>query len=154
MARQKVLVPYNFTLHDQKAIQFIIRTFAQNRDIEFTLFHAYIPLPEIETESNAVLGKLKGTMLSLATELRKQESFLKGANKKLQDNGFSDDQLDYVFKPMDKEIPYEIAEKTLMDKYDLVILNRKPGRISRLFGKSISGKVLSILNDTAVCIIS
>ncbi len=154
MARQKALVPYNFTLNDQKAIQFIIRTFAQNRDIEFTLFHAYTPLPEIETDSNAVLGKLKGTMLSLATELRKQESFLKGAKKKLQENGFSDDQLDYVFKPMDKEIPDEIAEKTFRDKYDMIILNRKPGKISRLFGRSVSGRVLSSLNDTAVCIIS
>ena len=93
-------------------------------------------------------------MLSLATELRKQESFLKGANKKLQENGFSEDQLDYVFKPMDKEIPYEIADKALRGKYDMIILNRKPGRISRLFGKSISGKIMSILNDIAVCIIS
>jgi len=154
MARQKVLVPYNFTLYDQKAITFIIRTFAQVKDIEFTLFHAYTPLPEIETESSAVLGRLKGTMLSLATELRKQESFLKGAKKRLLESGFSDDQLDYVFKPMDKEIPDDIVKKSLRDKYDMIILNRKPGKISRLFGRSVSGKVLSTLKDTAVCIIS
>jgi len=154
MARQKVLVPYNFSPYDQKAITFIIRTFAQVKDIEFTLFHAYTPLPEIETESNAVLGRLKGTMLSLSAELRKQETFLKGAKNRLLENGFSDDQLDYVFKPMDKEIPDEIVEKALRDRYDMVILNRKPGKISRLFGRSVSGKVLSTLKDIAICIIS
>lgn len=154
MARQKVLVPYNFTRYDQKAVEFIIRTFVHVKGIEFTLFHAYTPLPEIETDASAVLGRLKGTMLSLATELRKQESFLKGARKRLLDNGFSDDQLDYVFKPMDKEIPDEIVEKALRDKYDIIILNRKPGKISRLFGRSVSGKVLSSLKDIAVCIIS
>ena len=60
MARQRVLVPYNFTIHDQKAIDFIIRTFLSVKDIQFTLFHAYAPLPEIQTGSNAVLGRIAG----------------------------------------------------------------------------------------------
>lgn len=58
MAKQKILLPYNFTEMDQKAADFAIRTFSLQEGIEITLFHAYTPLPAIETDSGTVMGRL------------------------------------------------------------------------------------------------
>ncbi|MBW1816371.1 MAG: hypothetical protein JRJ60_04350 [Deltaproteobacteria bacterium] len=154
MARQKVLVPYNFTIQDQKAMDFIMGTFQTVEEMEFTLFHVYEPLPEIETGSNAVLGRLKGTMMSLARDLRGLESYLKGARSKLLDNGFSEERVAYIFKAREKDIADEIAETALKGGYHMVLLNRKPTKITRMFGRSISGKLLSTLKDTAICIMN
>jgi len=45
MARQKILLPYNFTQNDRKALNFVIRTFPKGTEVEITLFNAYIPAP-------------------------------------------------------------------------------------------------------------
>ncbi len=154
MARQRVLVPYNFTIHDQKAIDFIVRTFLAVKDIQFTLFHAYAPLPEIQTGSNAVLGRLQGTMMSLSEELSGQERYLKEGKEELLKKGFSDDQVDYIFKAREKDVANEIAETALKGGYQMIVLNRNPTKITRLFGRSVSGKLLSSIKGKVVCIVS
>lgn len=154
MDRQKTLVPYNFTNHDKKVLDFIMRTFANQKNIQFTLFHVYTPLPEINTESNAVLGRLKETMRSLYQEINDKELILKQAMEDLLENGFSDDQLDYIFRPREKEIEDEIIDAAREGHYDLVLLSHRHGKIVRLFGHSVSGKLLAAMKDMAVCIIS
>jgi hypothetical protein len=154
MGRQKAIVPYNFTNHDKRVLDFITRTFAGQKDIQFTFFHAYTPLPEIDTDSNAVLGRLRDTMRSLSQEIRDLETALEQARQDLLENGFSDDQVDYIFRPRDKEVEDEIIDAVREGHFDLVLLNRRHGKIVRLFGHSISGKLLSSMKDIAVCIIS
>lgn len=39
MASEKILLPYNFTGYDQRALDFVIRTFSHLKDVEVTLFH-------------------------------------------------------------------------------------------------------------------
>ncbi|RLF58071.1 MAG: hypothetical protein DRN37_05515 [Thermoplasmata archaeon] len=154
MDRQKALVPYNFTSYDKKALDFIMRTFAGQKNIQFTLFHVYTPLPEINTDSNAVLGRLRDTMRTLYQEIKDQELILKQAKQDLLEKGFSDDQVNYIFRPREKEIEEEIIDATTEGHYDLVVLSHRHGKIVRLFGHSVSGKILSTVKDIAVCIVN
>jgi len=48
MASEKILLPYNFTGYDQRALDFVIRTFSHLKDVEVTLFHTDTPVPEID----------------------------------------------------------------------------------------------------------
>ena len=41
MSTLKVLVPYNFTAQDQKALSFVARTFSSRPNIEVHLFYAH-----------------------------------------------------------------------------------------------------------------
>jgi len=43
MATQKILVTYNFTSYDQKALDFVIRTFVHLKDVEVTLLEYLYP---------------------------------------------------------------------------------------------------------------
>ncbi|MBW2094026.1 MAG: universal stress protein [Deltaproteobacteria bacterium] len=154
MDRQKALVPYNFTNHDKKVLDFIMRTFAGQKDIQFTFFHAYTPLPEIDTDSNAVLGRLRDTMRSLYQEIKDQELILKQVKQDLLAKGFLDDQVDYIFRSRGKEVEDEIIDTAREGHYDLVILSHRHGKIVRLFGHSVSGKILTTMKDIAVCIVN
>ena len=73
MPGQKILLPYNFTDIDRKALDFIVRTFARQEGNQLSLFHTYTPLPKIETDSSTVMGKLKSSIQYLSEELRKKE---------------------------------------------------------------------------------
>ena len=41
MAIQKILLPYNFTSLDQKALDFVINVFSHLKDTEITILNAY-----------------------------------------------------------------------------------------------------------------
>ncbi len=97
MVREKILLPFKFTDYDQRALDFIIRHFAHLKDVKITLFHAYTPPPEIETKDSPVMGRLREGLISLAQRIQDQEAGLKAAAQKLLENGFSEDQVRYVF---------------------------------------------------------
>ena len=59
MDTQKLLLPYNFTRLDQKALEFVINTFGKLGNTAVTVFNAYTPIPEIENVGTFVTGKLK-----------------------------------------------------------------------------------------------
>ncbi len=48
MATQKILLPYNFTTLDQKALAFTTSTFGHLKEVEITLFCAYTPFPKLK----------------------------------------------------------------------------------------------------------
>jgi len=62
MARQKILIPYNFNASDSKALDFLVNTFSHREDVSITLFNDYTPLPEIVIKGNPELGKMSGGM--------------------------------------------------------------------------------------------
>ena len=153
MASQKVLVPYNFTNYDQKALDFIIRTLAPLKDVEITLFYAYTALPEIGTGEGAMMDKLKSNLGYLSQKIREQESALKEAKQHLLENGFSENQVRCVFKPRNKDIAGEIIDLALVSQYDLIVINRRPGKVTRFFTGSIFNKVVSALKDVTICLV-
>ncbi len=154
MASQKILLPYNFTNYDQKALDFVIRTFAHLEDVEVTLFNSYTSVPEVKANDSPIMDKLKGNLTYLSQRIREQEEGLKVAKRNLLENGFSEDQIHYVFKPRNKDIAGEIIDLALSGRYDLIVINRKPGKVTRFFTGSVLNKVASALKDTTICLVT
>ena len=89
MTSQKILFPYNFTSYDQKALDFVVRTFVHLKDVEVSLFHTYTPVPEIEMRESPVMYKLKDSLNYLSQRIKEQEAALNVAKHNLLENGFS-----------------------------------------------------------------
>ncbi len=154
MAIEKILLPYNFTQIDQKAVNFVIETFVHQKDIAITVFNAYTAAPEIETPATAVTGRLKGSLSYLAQKISEQENELNDVKQKFIQGGFAANKINTVFKPRKKDIASEIMELALKDKYDVIVLNRKHAKVTRFFSGSVSHKVTMSLQGTTVCIVS
>ena len=154
MATRKLLLPYHFTQLDQKALDFVIDTFGKSENITVTVFNAYTPIPEIETDTSSVTGKLKGSLSYLTQKIKENESVLNNVKDKLVEGGFSEKQVTCVFRPRKKDIANEIIELVNSDHFDTIVLNRKHGRVTRFFSGSISHKVVMSLKDVTVCIVS
>ena len=154
MAIQKVLIPFNFTAIDRKALEFGVRTFGGNRESSLTLFHLYIPLPEIETEHATVMGRIKSGMHFLADELRKKEQDLNAVARIILDGGFPEDRLSTVFRAKKKDVADEIVEEVTSGGYQVVILTFRPERITRYFVRSVHNRIMNGVRNVTVCIVT
>ncbi len=154
MAAQKILVPYSHTSHNEKALDFLVSTFGGREGFKVTLFSTYAPLPDINITLSPELEKMRGGLVSLQEELREREAGLEATRRYLMENGFTEDQVDYVFKPREQSIPDEIIETATKGHYRVVVLTGKAGGrgVNRIFARSVHQKVLSALSDTTVCI--
>ena len=154
MAGQKILLPYNFTGYDQKALDFVIHSFVHQKDVELTLFNAYTPVPDIEVRGSPVMETMKGNLGYLSQKIKEQEDELKVVRKKLLEKGFSKDRIHTVFEPRKKDIAGDIVDLALEGRFNVIVLNRKPGKIARFFTGSVFNKVVTSLKETTVCIVS
>ena len=152
MTTQKILLPRNFTIYEGKALDFIITTFADRKNVTVTLFHTYIPLPEIDMNASPEMRKMREGLVSLTEELRKKESGLRMSKEFLQQNGFSDEQIDYIFKKRKKAVADEIVECAEQGKYNVIVLTPQRGKVSRLFTRSVHAKLLSSLTNVTICL--
>ena len=153
MAAKKLLLPYNFTASDRKALDFTIRNFAHREDIEVMLFHAYTPLPDVELRSETVTGRLKESFSYLNQKLSELEITFQEVKDELAKKGFGLDRVKSTFKPRKKEIAGEIIDLHSNEKYDIMVLSRKTGRIGRFFSGSVHSKVIAALRNTTVCVV-
>ena len=55
MGTPKILLPYNFTNFDKKALDFVCRTFSDKKEAEITLFNAYTPVPTIKMRGSPIM---------------------------------------------------------------------------------------------------
>jgi len=154
MPSQKILIPYNFTNYDQKALDFVIRTFAQWKDVEVTLFHTYTSVPEIKTGDSPVMDKLRGNLTYLSQRIHEQESALRVAKQNLLENGFSENQVRTIFKPKNKDIAGEIIDLVLSGQYNQIVINHKPGKITRFFTGNIFNKLVNALKDVTISVVT
>lgn len=154
MALKKILMPFNFTSYDDKALDFLTQTFTGQDDIRVTLFHTYIPLPQVNTGTDPVMGKMTGGLTFLAKELHDKEEGLKSCKNDLIQKGFSSDQIDYLFRERKRSIADEIVETAIKGGYNVLIISRQPGKVSRMFARSIHDKVLSSVTGMTVCLVS
>jgi nucleotide-binding universal stress UspA family protein len=154
MATQKILVTYNFTSYDQKALDFVIRTFVHLKDVEVTLLNIYTPVPKIESRESPVMAKFQRNLDYLAQKVKEQEAGLQEARQYLVQNGFTENQVSYLYKPRKKDIIGEIVDIATKDNFNIVVMNRKPGKVTRFFTGSVFSKVVSALKDKTVCIVS
>ena len=154
MATQKILITYNFTSYDQKALDFVTRTFAHLKDVEVTLLNIYTPVTKIELRESPVMAKFQRNLDYLNQKVKEQEEGLKEARQYLVQNGFNENQVSYLYKPRKKDIIGEIVDIATQDNFNIVVMNRKPGKVTRFFTGSVFNKVVSALKDKTVCIVS
>ena len=110
MAAQRILLPYNFSPNDQKALEFIAKTFGNRDDID----------------------------------MRTQ----------IINSGFDREHVRYIFKSRKKEIAAAIIDEVEEGAYDIVVLNHKPGKVTRFFTGNTYIKVVTALKDTTICVVS
>jgi nucleotide-binding universal stress UspA family protein len=154
MAIQKILVAYNFTHLDQKAIEFVTGTFGHIDGAEITFFHAYTPIPEIETQASVVTGKLKSSLTYLSQQVMQRENDLKAITENLSKSELTNSQIHTIFRPRKKDIASEIINLNRDINFDVIVLNRKASRVTRFFSGSVSHKIVMSLKETTVCIVS
>ena len=154
MDTPKILLPYNFTRYDKKALDFVCRTFSDNKGAEITLFNAYIPTPIIEMRGSPIMDQMKDTLSYLSQRVNEQEDVLNTIKNHLLSKGFSEDNIDIVFEPKKKDVAGDIIDLAQVGRFNVVVLNRKPGKIARFFAGSVSSKVVAALKNTTVCIVS
>ncbi|MGD2188132.1 MAG: universal stress protein [Desulfobacterales bacterium] len=154
MAIQKLLLPYNFTSFDQKALDFVINTFGKSKKVEITIFNAYTPIPEIDTAATSITAKLKGSLSYLNQRISEQEAELQSIKQKMVEKGFDDGLVHTVFQPRKKEVAAEIVDMATDHKFDVIVISHKPGKATRFFTGSRYNKVISALKDVTVCVVS
>ncbi len=154
MAIQKILVPYNFSKYDQKALDFVTRTFVHVEDAEVTLFAAYTPVPVIKAREAPIMKKLSSSLVHLSQVNKEQESFLKEAAQKLVEAGFSAQRVHTVYNPRKKDIAVEIIALARDGNFNTVVLNDRPGKITHFFTGSVFNTVVKELKDVVVCVVT
>jgi hypothetical protein len=154
MDKQKVLVPYNFTAYDKKALDFVTRRFADDKEAEVTLFNAYTPVPKIELRDSLIMKKISSNLAYLQQKIYAHETGIKQAREKLIQNGFSSNRVHYIFRALNKDVAQDIVDLVLDKSFDMVILNRNPGKITRFFTGSVSNKVMKSLKQIHVYVVT
>ncbi|MBU0734520.1 MAG: universal stress protein [Proteobacteria bacterium] len=154
MVGKRVLVPFNFTDYDERALHYVIRTFAGQERIFIMLFHVYTPLPELDGYSSPSLGRLKSTIASMWQEVREKEKDLKRVKEDLVENGFHESQIAYQSKPGTRNLGAEIVEMARHGDYDIVVISQKPRKASRAFRRKVHDVLLSGLVNTEIVIIT
>jgi uncharacterized protein (UPF0335 family) len=154
MGTQKLLLPYNYTDRDRRALEFTVRTFAQQGDVEITLFHAYLSLPEVQARDRQITDRLKGGMGNLRAKIRELESDLQNVRDELIERGFAPAQVRTVLRPRKKDVLDALLDLHRRERFDFIVLSRRPGRISRFFSGSLHTKLLSVLTNVTICVVS
>lgn len=150
MARFRILLPYNYSPNDQKAIRFVINVFAHQADASVTVFHAYTPLPSIDVKASPENVKLRSGMTYLATELKEKEEALKLVGDLLVENGFKRDAVDCVFEKRVKSAAEEIVDR--ISGRNVLVLSRGGGKVTHFFTRSIYARVVSALRGVTICV--
>jgi hypothetical protein len=154
MATQKVLLPYNFTPHDRKAMDFVIRFFAHQKDVAVTIFAAFTPVPEIKTGGAPIMEKLNSGLIHLQQIINDQEANLQDAVQVLIKGGFSKDGVSFIFKPRKTNIASEIIQLVKFEHFNIVVLNHKPGKATHFFTGNAYNKIVNALHDTCICVVT
>ena len=69
MAEKKILVPYNFTTTEEKALAFVIDTFSNRNDVKITLFNTYTPLPVVDMGASPEMQKMRDAMNAISKDI-------------------------------------------------------------------------------------
>ncbi len=150
MATFRILLPYNYSPNDQKAIRFVIDAFAGRKEASVTLFHAYTPLPNIDVNASPENAKIRSGMTYLAAELKEKEEALSAVGDMLVESGFDRDAVTCVFKKRAKTAAEEIVDKVAGS--NVLVLSRGAGKVTHFFTRSIFVRVISALRRVSICV--
>jgi hypothetical protein len=154
MGTAKLLLPYNFTEKDRRALNFTVSTFVSRPDIEVTLFHGYPLAPSVDATEGQVTERLKGGLAYLQSKLTELESEFETVRDHLIEGGFAPAQVRALFRPRKREVAAEIIELHRRERFQIIVMSRSRGRIGRFFGSSVHAKLFAALGDVTVCVVS
>ena len=154
MDKKSVLLPYNFTPNDRKALDFVVQYLIPQQDIIVILYHGYMPIPDIASDGHSVLSRLKENISFLNQKITELETALLEVKNEMVNRGVNEDRIRIVFKPRKKEIAAEIVGLSQTEPFSMIVLNRKPGKVSRFFTGSVFHKVITAVRNTTVCVVS
>jgi hypothetical protein len=86
--------------------------------------------------------------------MEEQEDSLKEAGKKLVELGLNSFQIHYIFRPRKKGLAQEIIDLVNAMGFNVVVINRRPGKVARFFTGSVFEKVAAELRDVAVFLVT
>jgi hypothetical protein len=150
MATFRILLPYNYSPNDKKAIRFAIDVFAGRKETTVTLFHAYTPLPTIDVTASPENAKMRSGMTYLATELKEKEEALKVVGDMLVESGFDRDAVTCVFEKRVKSAAEAIVDKVA--GCNVLVLSRGAGKVTHFFTRSIYARVVTALRGVTICV--
>ena len=150
MATFRILLPYNYSPNDQKAIRFVIDAFAHQPDASITLFHAYTPLPDIDVKASPENLKMRSGMTYLAAELQEKEEALHRVKDQLVASGFNRQAIDCVFQKRVKSAAEEIVDRA--SAVNVLVLSRGAGKVTHFFTRSIYARVVAALRGITICV--
>jgi hypothetical protein len=100
------------------------------------------------------MGKMRSNLQFLQQKLNDQEQELQSLAQKLVSDGFAPELVSYIFSPKKTDVAGAIIDLAMTKKFNIIVLSRKPGRVTRFFTGSVFTKVVSALRDRVVCIVS
>ena len=154
MPSKNVLLPYNITAYAQKALDIVVRTFGNQKEVEITLIDTYTPVTEIDMNESPIMERLKGGLNYLSQRIQEKETGLRVAKRNLLENGFLESQVRYIFKPRSKDVAGEIIDFVSSGQADLIVINRKPGKVTRFFTGGVLNKLASALKNVTICLVT
>jgi hypothetical protein len=149
----KILLPYNFTPFDQKALDFVIETFGSHPNAQVTLFKTYTPPPDLGVNSAPVMGKMKGNVAYLSQKLNELKEELGTVAGRLTDAGMASDQVRTLFRPKRKDVAVDIIDMAVEGRFNVVVLNHKSGSVTRFIKGKVYDKVVTALKGKTVCVV-
>lgn len=154
MAMLKILVPYNLTANDKKALEFVFSMFLDQPEAEVTLYHVHPPVPDISIGKDTVMERMRSNISYLNQRLQEQENELRNACLELVEKGFAEERIRKAFEPKRKDLATDIIEKAQSGNYQMIVLNRKSGRAARFFTAPVHAKVAAGMTNATVCIVT
>ncbi len=138
----KILIPYNFTPNDQKSIDFVGHRYSERKEVEITLFHAYIPVPQMATGDSPIMEKVIHNASFLLLQQDERKNTLEEVRHQLMNHGIAGHHVHCIFRPVRVDIATDIIQVWKDGKFDVVVLSRNPGNIVNFFSRSISKRVV------------
>ena len=138
----KILIPYNFTPNDEKAIDFVGHRYSEREGVEVTLFHAYTPIPEMDIRDTPIMKKVIHNASVLMLQQDNQRKALETARHRLMNHGIAGHNVQTIFRPVRVDVASDIIRLWQEGKFDVVVLNRNPGNIVNFFSRSISKRIV------------
>lgn len=141
-----ILIPYNFTPNDKKAIHFVGRQYKDEKEVDITLFHAFVPVPEIDAQNNPVMKRMMSNISYLQEQQKERKQTLEGVGRTLAGYGFDPACIHCLYHPIQTDIAADIIRLWNFEKFDIVVLNRSPGSIINYFSRSNTKRISQYKN--------
>ncbi|MCG8617195.1 MAG: universal stress protein [Desulfobacterales bacterium] len=141
-----ILIPYNFSPNDEKAVDFVGQRYAERHGVAVTLFHAYTPVPEVDIRDTQIMKQVVHNVSVLKLKQDERQRALEEVRHQLMRHGIAADNIQCVFTPVKTDIATDIINLWKEGRFDVVVLNRNPGNIVNFFSRSISKRIVRHVN--------